>query len=91
MNTIEFMRGSRMPKTITIRLDDSVYDIFKKAADGERRTISNFLEFATLAYVTKEIHVSDDEMNEILSDLTLVNSLKKGLKDIKNGNYRLVD
>ena len=80
-----------MPKTITIRLEDSVYDIFKKAADGERRTISNFLEFATLAYVTNEIHVSDDEMNDILDDSTLASSLRKGLKDIKNGNYRIVD
>ena len=80
-----------MPKTITIRLDDPVYDIFKKAADGERRTISNFVEFATLAYVTNEILVSDQEMNEILSDVTLVKDLKKGLKDIKNGKYRLVD
>jgi predicted transcriptional regulator len=80
-----------MPKTITIRIDDSVYDIFKKAADGERRTISNFVEFATLAYVTNEIYVSDQEMNDILSDASLVSDLKKGLKDIKNGNYRLVD
>lgn len=80
-----------MPKTITIRLDDSVYDIFKKAADGERRSISNFVEVATLAYVTNEIHVSDQEMNEILSDASLVTSLKKSLKDIKLGNYRIVD
>lgn len=80
-----------MPKTITIRLDDPVYDIFKKAADGERRTISNFVEFATLAYVTNEILVSDQEMNDILSDSTLVKDLKRGLKDIKNGKYRLVD
>ena len=80
-----------MPKTITIRIDDSVYDIFKKAADGERRSISNFVEFATLAYVTNEIHVSDHEMNEILSDTSLISNLKKGLKDIKSGNYRIVD
>ncbi len=80
-----------MPKTITIRLEDSVYDIFKTAADGERRTISNFVEFATLAYVTNEIYVSDQEMNEILADSSLVSSLKKGLSDIKNGKYRLVE
>jgi len=80
-----------MPKTITIRVDDSTYDIFKKAADGDRRTISNFVEFATLAYVTNEIHVSDQEMNEILSDSSLVSNLNKGLKDIKSGNYHLVD
>lgn len=80
-----------MPKTITIRIDDSVYDIFKKAADGERRTISNFIEFAALSYVTNEIRVSDQEMKEILSDASLVSDLKKGLKDIRNGKYRLVD
>ena len=33
-----------MPKTITIRLDDDVYDMFRKAADGERRSISNFVD-----------------------------------------------
>jgi len=64
-----------MSKTITIRVDDSTYDIFKKAADGDRRTISNFVEFATLSYVTNEIHVSDQEMNEILSDSSLVSNL----------------
>ena len=80
-----------MSKTITIRVDDSTYDIFKKAADGDRRTISNFVEFATLAYVTNEIHVSDQEMNEILSDSSLVSNLKKGLQDIKSGNYHFVD
>jgi predicted transcriptional regulator len=91
MNIFEYMRKITMPKTITIRLDDSVYDIFKKAANGERRTISNFVEFATLAYVTNELHVSDQEMNDILSDSALVKSLRKGLKDIKNGKYRFVD
>jgi predicted transcriptional regulator len=91
MNTIESIGDIHMPKTITIRIDDSVYDIFKKAADGERRTISNFVEVATLAYVTNEIHVSAQEMNEILSDAALVSDLKRGLKDIKNGKYHLVD
>jgi predicted transcriptional regulator len=91
MNTFEIRRGYLMSKTITIRLDDSVYDIFKKAADGERRTISNFLEVAALAYVTNEINITDDEMNEILSDTALVSNLKKGLKDIRTGNYRIVD
>lgn len=80
-----------MPKTITIRLDDAVYDIFKKAADGERRTVSNFIEYATLAYLTNEIHVSDREMDEILGDKTLVSGLKKGMDDVRKGKYRIVD
>ena len=37
-------------KTITVRVDDNVYNVLKKAADGERRTISNFIENASLSY-----------------------------------------
>ena len=58
-------------KTITLRIEDDVYNILKKAADGERRTISNFLENASLSYLTNEIYVSDYEMNEILKDAAL--------------------
>lgn len=56
-----------MPKTITVRIDDEVYDIFKRAADGQKRTISNYLEFATLNYTVNETIVDDNEMSEILS------------------------
>ena len=79
-----------MPKTITIRIDENTYDVFKKAADGERRTISNFIEYATLAYLTNEIYVTDEEMNEILTNKNLVAGLHTGLKDIEKGNYRIV-
>lgn len=39
-------------KTITLKLDDSVYDTFKLASDGKRESISNFIEFATIQYLT---------------------------------------
>ena len=71
-----------MPKTITIRISDDTYEIFKKAADGERRSIPNYIEYAALAYLTSDISVSDEEMNEILSDANLVKNLNKGLSDI---------
>jgi len=79
-----------MSKTITVRIDDEIYDLFKKAADGERRTISNFVEFATIQYVSTEVHASDEEMNEILSDKQLVKSLKSGLKEAELGKYTVV-
>ena len=44
-----------MAKTITVRIDDSTYDIFKLAAAGQKRTISNYLEYATLNYTMNEI------------------------------------
>ena len=51
-----------MAKTITIRIDDSTYDIFKLAAAGQKRTISNYLEYATLNYTMNEMVVDDTEM-----------------------------
>ena len=80
-----------MGKTITIRIDDDTYNIIKTAAEGERRSISNFIEYATITYVTEESFVSENEMNEILEDEQLLKALQKGERDIKEGKYRVVD
>ena len=77
-----------MAKTITVRIDDSIYDIFKLAADGQKRTISNYLEYATLNYTMNETIVDDIEMNEILK---YEEDIKKGLSDISAGRYRIID
>ena len=77
-----------MAKTITVRIDDSTYDIFKLAADGQKRTISNYLEYATLNYTMNETIVDDIEMNEILK---YEKDIKKGLSDISAGRYRIID
>ena len=76
-----------MGKTVTLRINDNIYNTLKRAADGDRRTISNFIEYATLNYIFTNNIVDDDEMNEILLS---ENNLKKGLDDIKNGRYRIV-
>ena len=76
-----------MPKTITVRLDDKVYEIFKKAAEGQKRTISNYIEYATLNYTVNETVVDDEEMNEIL---TFEDQINKGLSDISAGRYKII-
>jgi predicted transcriptional regulator len=76
-----------MAKTITVRIDDNVYEIFKKAADGQKRTISNYIEFATLNYTVNESIVDDTEMNEIL---TFEKDIDKGLSDISAGRYKVI-
>ena len=76
-----------MTKTITVRLDEKVYEIFKKAADGQKRTISNYIEYATLNYTVNETVVDDMEMNEILSYEDQIN---KGLSDISAGRYKII-
>ena len=89
MNIFE-QKGIDMSKTITVRIDDDVYEMFKKAAEGDRRTISNFVEYATLAYLTNDIYVSDNEMDEILSNPSLIKGLKSGINDVRKGNYKIV-
>jgi uncharacterized protein (DUF1778 family) len=79
-----------MSKTITLRVDDDEYLMLKKAADGAKRTMSNFLEVAAMAYITQETYVSDEEMKEILGDKELLRQLRQGEKEIKEGKYRIV-
>ncbi|MBU1045464.1 MAG: CopG family transcriptional regulator [Candidatus Omnitrophica bacterium] len=77
-----------MSKTITVRVDETVYNIFKKAAEGQKRTISNYIEYATLNYTVNETIVDDLEMNEILE---YKNEINKGLADISAGRYKIID
>jgi len=76
-----------MAKTITVRLEDNVYEIFKKAAEGQKRTISNYIEYATLNFTVSETVVDDIEMSEILA---FEKDIKKGLADISSGRYKII-
>ncbi len=77
-------------KTVTMRVDDSIYDMIKLAAEGQKRNLSNFIEFATIQYLTSSQFVEKDEMAEIMDDKELVQNLMDGLDDFKNGDYKIV-
>jgi len=77
-------------KSVTMRIDDDTYNLIKMAASGERRSISNFIEYATMVYLAEESFVSDSEMKEILEDKNLLQNLKSGENDITLGKYRIV-
>jgi uncharacterized protein (DUF1778 family) len=77
-------------KTVTMRVDDSIYDMIKLAAQGQKRNLSNFIEFATLQYLSSSQFVEKDEMTEILEDKELVENLMNGLEDFKKGDYTIV-
>jgi hypothetical protein len=81
------MQRHEMAKTITLRLDDNVYEMFKKAAEGQKRTISNYLEYATLNFTVNETVVDDIEMAEILA---FEKDIKKGVSDISAGRYKVI-
>ena len=77
-------------KTVTMRVDDSIYDMLKLAAEGQKRNLSNFIEFATMQYLTSSQFVENDEMAAIMDDKELVQNLMNGLDDFKNGDYTIV-
>jgi predicted transcriptional regulator len=79
-----------MHKTITIRLDESRYRVFKNLADQENRPLSNFIETATLRYIESTEYADEFEMAEIRQNKELNESLKRGLADAKAKRGRFV-
>jgi len=77
-------------KTVSMRVDDSIYQTIKSAAMGQKRNISNFIEFETMQYLTSSQYVDNNEMAEILNDSDLIQNLKNGFNDVKNGDYTVV-
>lgn len=77
-------------KTVTMRIDESVYEMIRQAADGQKRNMSNFVEFATLQYLTSPQYIDQEELSDILNDKSLIENLNSGLQDVKNGDYTLV-
>ena len=78
-----------MSKTVTLRLDDKLYKRFKKLAEEDNRSLSNFIETSTLRYIEENAYADEFEMEEIFNNKSLNLSLKRGLKDAasKKGNF----
>lgn len=73
-----------------MRVDDSIYEMIKLAAEGQKRNISNFIEYATTQYLTSTQYVDSIEMHEIVQNKDLIENLKSGIKDVDNGEYTIV-
>lgn len=80
-----------MAKTITVRVNDESYHMIKTAAEGSKRTISNFMEYATISYLSQEAFVEDEEVDDIMKDNNLLRNIRKAEKDIKEGSYRMAE
>lgn len=80
-----------MSKTITLRLDESIYKKIKKHAQNDNRPLSNYIETATIKYMEQTDLLDEFEMKSILEDKELVDSLRKGSLDAKNRKGRFVE
>lgn len=72
-----------MHKTITLRLENSKYEMIKKLAESENRPISNFIETATIRYILATEYVDEFEMEEIRNNKSLNESIERGVADAK--------
>ena len=70
-----------MSKTLTLRLDEPHYQLFKTMAERENRPISNFIETAAVRFVREHEMVDEFEMAEIRGNAELNRSLKRGHQD----------
>ncbi len=55
-----------MPKTVMLRLKDSVYETFLEAARAENRPLSNLTETAVFAKIQEQQFADDLETTEIM-------------------------
>lgn len=92
LNTNEYTKGGHlMSKTVTIRLSEEEYILFAKAAETAKRPISNLINYLAQQKLADDLFVDDIEMDEILGNKNLVESLKKGSKDATERKGVFVD
>jgi uncharacterized protein (DUF1778 family) len=80
-----------MTKTVTLRLEEEVYNVFLEAAKAENRPLSNLIETAALSRIREQQFVDDAEMSEIMANENLLKRLKKGARDAEMGKGRFID
>jgi uncharacterized protein (DUF1778 family) len=80
-----------MSKTVTLRLNENIYKLFKAMAESDNRTLSNFIETSALRYIEEHEYVDEYEMDEIRENQQLNRSLKRAIKDMKTKKGKFVE
>ncbi|MCI5219426.1 MAG: ribbon-helix-helix protein, CopG family [Candidatus Electrothrix sp. LOE2] len=79
-----------MSKTVTLRLNEQIYDKFRGLARKDNRSLSNFIETAVLRYIEQVEYADEFEMAEINGNEELNRSLKNGISDAQAKQGRFV-
>lgn len=85
MNTFDYMTH-----TVSIRMEKNLYQSLSKVAKANKRSISNYIEYAMERFLLEESFVSDEEMIEILSHKDFSSNAKTARKQIKSKEIRFV-
>lgn len=79
-----------MSKTVTLRLEERIYEELKEAAEAQRRPLSNLIEHAALLNIREEQFVDDIEMAGIRSNDRLLKRLREGCQQAQKRQGRFV-
>jgi hypothetical protein len=72
-----------MSKTVTIRLSEEEYILYTKAAQAVKRPISNLINYLARQKLEEDLFVDQIEVDEILGNTNLLESLANGSNDAK--------
>ena len=79
-----------MAKVVTVRLSDEDYRKIAAVARLERRPLSNFMTLMVIKGIEEGDYVDAVEMDQILSDKSLLAKLRAGHRDAKQRKGKLV-
>jgi uncharacterized protein (DUF1778 family) len=80
-----------MSKTVTLRINESIYNMVRNLAISENRTLSNFIETSVIRFIEHHQFVDEFEMTEIRNNGELNASLNRAFEDVKAKKGRFVD
>ena len=80
-----------MSKTVTLRLSDEIYQLFRQSAESDNRPLSNFIETATKRFIEQTELADEAEMAEIHGNPALIRGIRRGHADARSKRGRFVD
>ena len=80
-----------MSKTVTLRLSDDVYQLFRQSAENDNRTLSNFIVTATKYFIRQSELLNESEMEKIRGNMALGRSIRRGHAEAKAKQGQIVD
>ena len=80
-----------MPKTVTLRLSDEDYQRLLNFAQADNRPVANAIETLALRKLEEIYFVDAYEMDDILSDMSLLKRMKTGSEQARRMKGRFVE
>lgn len=80
-----------MLRTVTLRLDQDVYQLFHAWALADNRSLSNLIETSAKKHLEECLFADETEMRDIREDRRLVQKLRQGSRAAKTRQGRFVD